>query len=291
MRPDSIVQQRLLNQRLLATTIRQPADVVRWLGAVQAQDYAGAKWGLGMRLDPAAAVVSDAAVEQALDAGAILRTHLLRPTWHFVTPADIRWLLALTAPRVHLANAAYYRRVGLDDDLYARVCTALVQALEGGSYLTRDELRNRLEAAGIATAVDLRMVYILMRAELDGLICSGPRRGKQFTYALIDERVPPMPPLTRDEALAELTHRFFISHGPATVHDLARWASLPINEARTGLAANAAHLQSAEVGGLTYWFGPSLPDLPIQAPIAHLVSIYDEYVIGYKEWSAIAEPD
>ncbi len=290
MRPDSIVLQRLLNQRLLATTIRQPADVVRWLGAVQAQDYAGAKWGLGMRLDPAAAVVSDAAVEQALDAGAILRTHLLRPTWHFVTPADIRWLLALTAPRVHLANAAYYRRVGLDDDLYARVCPALVQALEGGRYLTRDELRNWLEAAGIATAVELRMVYILMRAELDGFICSGPRRGKQFTYALIDERVPPMPPLTRNEALAELTHRFFLSHGPATVHDLARWASLPINEARAGLAANAAHLQSAEVAGLTYWFGPSLPDLPIQAPVAHLVSVYDEYVIGYKEWSAIAEP-
>jgi hypothetical protein len=106
VQPDSIVQQRLLNQRLLGTAIQQPADVVQWLGAVQAQDYAGAKWGLGMRLDPAAAVISDAAVEQTLDAGAILRTHLLRPTWHFVAPADIRWLLVLTAPRVHLANAA-----------------------------------------------------------------------------------------------------------------------------------------------------------------------------------------
>jgi hypothetical protein len=241
-----------------------------------------------MRLDPNAAVVNDAAIEQAYDAGAILRTHLLRPTWHFVTPGDIRWLLALTAPRVHLANAAYYRRVGLDDDLYARARAALVRALQGGSYLTRDELRGRLAAEAIAMDVELRMGYILMRAELDGLICSGPRRGKQFTYALLDERVPPMPPLARDEALAELARRYFLSHGPATVHDLARWASLTLEEARAGLAANAVQLQSAETDGLTYWFSDPVPSLPIDAPIAHLVSIYDEYVIGYKEWSLVA---
>jgi hypothetical protein len=290
MRPDVIVQQRLLNQRLLDTTFQQPADVVQWLGAVQAQDYAGAKWALGMRLDPVAAIVNDAAIEQAFDTGTILRTHLLRPTWHFVAPADIRWLLALTAPRVHQANAAYYRRVGLDDDLYARVRAALVQALQDGAYLTRDELRSKLEADGIATDVELRMGYILMRAELDSLICSGPRRGRQFTYALLDERVPSMPPLERDEALAELARRFFLSHGPATVHDLARWASLPMGEARAGLAASAAQFLSAEVDDLTYWFSPPLPSPPLAAPTAHLVSIYDEYVIGYKEWRVVADP-
>ena len=125
----------LVNQRLLASTFRQPVEVVHWLGAAQAQDYAGAKWSLGMRLDAAAAAVSDAAVEQALDAGAILRTHVLRPTWHFVAPADIRWLLVLTAPRIHRLNAPYYRRVGLDDDLYARA-RALWPALAGSTYLT-----------------------------------------------------------------------------------------------------------------------------------------------------------
>ena len=193
----TIARQRLLNQRLLASTFRQPAEAVHWLGAAQAQDYAGAKWSLGMRLDPNAAAVSDAAVEQAFDAGAILRTHVLRPTWHFVAPSDIRWLLGLTAPRVNLLNALYYRRVGLDDELYARAREVLSQALAGSTYLTRDELRQALDATQIAADIDLRMIYILMRAELEGLICSGPRRGKQFTYALLDGRCHPLRPSAR----------------------------------------------------------------------------------------------
>ena len=294
MQIETIARHRLLNQRLLASTLRQPAEVVHWLGAAQAQDYAGAKWSLGMRMDPNAATVSDAAVEQAFDAGAILRTHVLRPTWHFVAPADIRWLLALTAPRVHLLNALYYRRVGLDDDLYARAAAVLARALAGGMYLTRDELRQALNAAHIAADIELRMIYILMRAELEGLICSGPRRGKQFTYALLDERVPPAAPLGREEALAELARRYFTSHGPATAHDLARWASLTLEDVRAGLAANAAHLQAEEVDGQTFWFSPALPAAAApssQEPTAYLLSIYDEYVIGYKEWSAIASAE
>lgn len=294
MQLTTIAQQRLLNQRLLASTLRQPAEVVHWLGAAQSQDYAGAKWSLGMRMEPNAATVSDAAVEQAFDAGAILRTHVLRPTWHFVAPADIRWLLALTAPRVHLLNGLYYRRVGLDDDLYACAAAVLAQALAGGVYLTRDELRQALNASHIGADIELRMIYILMRAELEGLICSGPRSGKQFTYALLDERVPPTAPLGREEALTELARRYFTSHGPATAHDLARWASLTLEDVRVGLAANAAHLQSEEVDGQTYWFDPALSAAgapPRQEPTAYLLSIYDEYVIGYKEWSAIASPE
>ena len=294
MKLETIARQRLFNQRLLASSFRQPVEVVHWLGAAQAQDYAGAKWSLGMRLDPATADVSDTAVEQAFDAGAMLRTHVLRPTWHFVAPADIRWLLALTAPRVTLLNAPYYRRVGLDDELYARAREVLIQALAGSTHPTRDELRQALDTAHIAADIELRMIYILMRAELDGLICSGPRRGKQFTYALLDERVPPTAPLGREEALAELARRYFTSHGPATVHDLARWASLTLEDVRTGLAASAAHLQSEEVDGQTYWFDPALPPPPApsaEEPAAYLFSIYDEYVIGYKEWSAIADAE
>lgn len=293
MQLDSIARQRLFNQRLLASTFRQPVEVVHWLGAAQAQDYAGAKWSLGMRLDPTAATVSDAAVEQAFDSGTILRTHVLRPTWHFVAPADIRWLLDLTAPRIHRLNALYYHRVGLDDDLYARATAVLTRTLAGDTYLTRNELRQELDVAGIPE-VELRVTYILIRAELDGLICSGPRRGKQFTYALLDERVPPTAPLGREEALAELTRRYFTSHGPATAHDLARWASLTLEDVRTGLAANGAHLQSEEVDGQTYWFDPTLsaPLAPqAEEPAAYLFSIYDEYVIGYKEWSAIADAE
>lgn len=284
-----LVNHCLLNHRLIAPTFADPSAVVQWLGAAQAQDYAGAKWSLGQRLDPQQATVTDAAVEQAFDAGAILRTHVLRPTWHFVAPADIRWLLALTAPRVHALNAPYYRRAGLDDDLYARACRVLTTALQGNCRLTRDEVRAELAAAGLATDVELRLAYLLMRAELDGLICSGPRRGKQFTYALLEERVPPGSPLPREQALAELARRYFTSHGPATVHDLARWASLTLAEARQGLADAAAHLESAEIDGQTCWFAPGAEAPPVGAPVAHLVSIYDEYVIGYKEWSAIVD--
>jgi len=294
MQLETIARQRLFNQRLIASTLRHPAEVVHWLGAAQAQDYAGAKWSLGMRLDPNTAAVSDAAVEQAFDAGAILRTHVLRPTWHFVVPSDIRWLLALTAPRVHLLNATYYRRVGLDDDLYFRAQEVLIRALADHTYLIRDELRQALDAARIAADVELRLIYILMRAELEGLLCSGPRRGKQFTYALLDERVPPTAPLGRENALAELARRYFTSHGPATAHDLARWASLTLEDVRAGLVANTAHLRSEKVDGQTYWFDPARPAPPApnaEEPAAYLFSIYDEYVIGYKEWSAITDAE
>ena len=147
---------------------------------------------------------TDADVEQAFAEGSILRTHLLRPTWHFVTPGDIRWVLALTAPRVNAANAYYYRKLELDQTTFRRSHAALVRALQGGQQLTREQLRGVLRQAGIAAEGSLRMGYIMMRAELDGIVCSGARRGKQFTYALLDERVPQTKTLGRDEALAEL---------------------------------------------------------------------------------------
>lgn len=280
-----IAHQRLHNQRISASPFRRPAEAVEWLGAVQAQDFAGAKWALGLRLHGA----TDDDVEQAFADGAILRTHLLRPTWHFVTPADIRWILALTAPRVHVANAPYYHKLELGQDVFQRSTIALEQALQGGKQLTRDELRGVLEAAGIHTAGELRMAYIMMRAELDGVVCSGARRGKQFTYALLDERAPQTKFLGRDEALAELARRFFLSRGPATVQDFAKWSGLTLNDARSGLEDVKTHLHSELVDGQTYWFPPSLEAAHIQAPTAYLLSIYDEFISGYKGWNAIID--
>lgn len=213
-----IPRQRLRNQGIAGATFKKPGDVVEWLAAVQAQDYAGAKWALGLRLQDA----TDDDVEQAFAEGAILRTHLLRPTWHFVTPADIRWMLALTAPRAHAVNADMSRKLELDNALFKRSNAALARALHGGRQLTRDELRGVLQKAGIATDGGLRLGYLLMRAELDGMVCSGARRGKQFTYALLDERAPHAKTLGREEALAELAQRYFVSRGPATVQDFAK---------------------------------------------------------------------
>lgn len=277
-----LVQQRLQNQQLSQPTFSAPADVVRWLGAVQAQDYAGAKWAIGQRLVSS----SDALIEQAFTDGTLLRTHVLRPTWHFVTPEDIRWLLTVTAPRVHALNAYYYRQVGLDDACFAQCKAVLIKSLQGGNQLTRAELKTALAQAGIATEMTLRVNYILMWAELEGVICSGARRGKQFTYALLEERAPQATPLTYDEALAELTRRYFTSHGPATIKDLVWWSSLTMAEAKAGLALVKAELQSEGIGDQTFWFAPSTVAAKQTEPRAYLLPNYDEF-ISYADRSAI----
>ncbi len=284
--PD-IAQQRLFNQRLIADPFERPSDVVNWLVAVQSQDYAGAKWALGLRLQNA----HDADIDRAFNAGSILRTHVMRPTWHFVTPADIRWLLALTAPRVHAVSAGRYRELELDEATFKRCHKALIKALRGGQHLTREELGVALEKAGIAEAKGQRLAYLVMHAELEGLICSGPRRGKQFTYALLEERVPPARRLTRDEALAELTQRYFVSHGPATAQDFAKWSGLTIADAKHGLAAVKDQLQHERLNGDDYWFSFSLSPARLVSPTAHLLSVYDEYLIGYKDRSMIGGPE
>ena len=174
-----ITLQRLRSQGLGPPTFQTPSEAITSLGAVQAQDYAGAKWSLGLRLQE----VTDAQVEGAFTDGTVLRTHVLRPTWYFVSPQDIRWLLALTAPRVHAVNAYMYRKLELDTPVFNRSTDIITDALADGRHLTRKELGNRLERAGI-TATSQRLAYLMMYAELEGVICSGPRRGKGFTYAL-----------------------------------------------------------------------------------------------------------
>src|SRR5260370_16515087 len=228
---------RLQNQHIPRRTLETPQALVEWLGAVKAQDFAAAKWALGVRLHG----WTEYAMEQAFTDGAILRTHVMLPTWHFVSPADIRWLLALTAPHVRAASAYYNRKLELDDAVFRRTNAVLANALQGGKQLTRDELASALQQAGIATDGEQRVTYIMMRAELDGVICSGARRGKQFTYALLAERAQQARTLDRDEALAELTIRYFTSHGPATTTDFFCWSALPQPAPNTARAPLTSH--------------------------------------------------
>lgn len=283
-----IVQRRLHNQRLAGNSFEKPEEVVSWLGAVQAQEYPGAKWAVAQRTNG----LTEAAIERAFAKGAILRTHLLRPTWHFVTPADIRWILKLTAPRVNVVNASYYRKFGLDEAVLAKTNVVIANALEGDKQLMRSELEAVLQQAGLTTATDdrLRLSYIMMRAELDGIVCSGVLRGKQQTYALLDERVPPARPLERDEALAELARRFFTSHGPATLKDYTWWSGLLAAEARTGLELVKPRFAQEVVDGKTYWFAPVEPGSKGVSPIAHLLPAYDEFTIAYKDHSDVLDP-
>jgi len=263
-----------------------PGDVVSWLGAVQAQDYPGAKWALGLRMRRA----TDAIVERACASGEILRTHVMRPTWHFVAPADIRWLLGLTAPRVRAAMACYEPRLGIDAKLIARSHKVIEAALSGGVQLTRQELKTRLQQAGIAVDGVQQLAQLMMHAELDALICSGALRGKQFTYALLDERVPRTRPLARDAALAELTRRYFTSHGPATVQDFVWWSGLTTADARAGLEMVRRDLAEDVIDGNTYWLSASTRRVRRASRTAFLLPLYDEYLIAYKDRRAALDP-
>jgi Winged helix DNA-binding domain len=268
----------MYNLRLSGPPLASPAEAVRWLVAVQSQDYGPAKWSLGERTRGA----GDADVDRAYADGLILRTHVLRPTWHFVHPDDIRWLLALTAPRVHAQNGDYYRQTGVDEAALAKCNRLLSDVLRGGNHLTRKELEPVLAGAGIA-AKGLAMVYALMRAELDGLVCSGAPKGKQHTYALLDERAPDARTLPRDEALVELVARYFASHGPATEKDLRWWSSLTLAEIRQGIEAAGARLEREEHDGVAYWSAGRAAVPAPASPKVHLLQGYDEYFVGYSE--------
>jgi Winged helix DNA-binding domain len=256
---------------------RTPADVVRWFGAVQAQDFGPAKWSLGERLPG----VGDAEVQRAFDEGLFLRTHVLRPTWHFVAPDDIRWLLRLTAPRVHATNAYAYRLAGLDGAAFAKAHDLLAAALDGGAHRTRTDLAGIFAAAGLPST-GFGLGYLLMHAELDGLVCSGPVRGRQHTYTLLDGRVPPAPERDPDEALVDLVARYFTSHGPATAKDLRWWSSLTLTDIARGVELAGDHLRHEVIDGVSYWSGPPSP-ARLASPTVHLVQGYDEYVVAFTE--------
>ncbi|HKT39511.1 MAG TPA: winged helix DNA-binding domain-containing protein [Ktedonobacterales bacterium] len=282
MTPADIGLQRLARQRLIGQQFATPAEVVSWLGAVQSQEYLGAIWSLGMRMDGGA---TDDVIERAFTEGTILRTHVLRPTWHFVAPADIRWLLELTAPRIKATIAYYDRQHGLDDALYARCNKIIARALAGGKYLTRAELGKALAEAGVVVEGQ-RLAHIIFHAELDAVVCSGPRRGKQFTYALLAERAPTATTLPRDEALAELTRRYFTSHGPATARDFAWWSGLTMADVWAGLEMIGSDFSHEEIAGQTYWFPASLSPVIEPSETAFLLPTYDELLVGYHGFGA-----
>lgn len=271
---------RLAQQKLSPRSSLTASEIVGWLGAVQAQDYAGAKWALGLRMTGA----TDALIDAAFNTGAILRTHILRPTWHFVAPADIRWMLAFSAPRVKAAMASSNRRLELDASLLKRTNLVIGRALAGGKQLTRQELGTALARAGCAVS-GLRLLYVIMWAELCALVCSGPRSGKQFTYALLEERVPAGGLFAREEALAELARRYITGHGPASARDFSWWAGLTLSEARAGLEMCAPRFDREIVDGQTFYFGVNDPQ-SVRPPAVLLLPQYDEFLIGFSGFDA-----
>lgn len=303
------MRRRLAAQGVTAARFDRPEAVVEWFGAVQSQEYGPARWALGQRLTDGH---SDATVAAAFDEGRLLRTHVLRPTWHFVTPADLRWMLALTGPRIARVLAPYDRRLEIDEALVVRACGVFERALTSDPFRTRAELAEALAAAGIV-ATGQRLARLVMHAELLAVMCSGPRRERQFTYALVDQRAPRAAPLAGDEALATLVRRYFQSHGPATPRDFAWWSGLRISDATRMLA----HLRASfrDVDGDRYWWiehedascetgnsrdrhqhaghaGPMVvgPVRRTGPPAVRLLPIYDEYIVAYRDRRLVPHP-
>lgn len=275
-----ICHTRLSNQHLQGKLFKTPVEVVGWLGAVQAQDFSAAKWSVGQRLENS----TNDLVEAAYNQGSILRTHVMRPTWHFVLPEDVRWMLKLTAPQVKKLMGHYNRKLELDEVVFKKSSDAICKALENQTYLTRQELKKILEQIGIKTDVQ-RLAHLMMWAELDGLICSGPKKGKQLTYALLEERVPQFKELSHQEALAKLALMYFTSHGPAQIIDFAWWSGLPITKAKEAVELIKNKLEQEIVNEKDYWFSPTqLKPLKISHHV-RLLSIFDEYTIAYKDRS------
>ena len=278
-----IAWQRLHNQFLISRPFTSPAAVVQKLGAVQAQDYVGAKWGIALRMKNP----TEDRIESAMTRGEIIRTHVLRPTWHLVAAGDLRWMLALTAPLVSARMKTYNATMGITPAMFARSNDAMARALQGGKQLTRQELAAEVRRAGVRIDSVQHLAHLMMQAELDGIVCSGGLRGKQFTYALIDERVAATRPIDRDEAILRLTRLYFASRSPATAQDFSWWSGLSVGDARRG--AEMAKLKTITVAGRSYFTAGGKAASRTRKPVAHLLPNYDEFFIGHRDRSAIGE--
>ncbi len=285
MLPPDIVGPRLHFQRLLKPRFRSAGEAVSWFGAVQSQDYDGARWAIGMRAPRLAA----ADVDGAFNRGEILRTHVMRPTWHFVAPDDIRALLLLTGHRVQAFNASYYRKVGLDRAVVSRAYKVITRVLRDGQMKTRAEVSAALRDDGIEAA-GIRLAFVMMSAELDGLVCSGARRGSQFTYAILDERVPQRRVVTRDEALAAFATRYFTSHGPATIRDFAWWSGLTMRDGKEGIALAGDALVERALDGRAHWQGVTAAPRQPPGVSLYLLPNYDECLIAYRDRGTSVAP-
>ena len=281
-----IAKLRLINQHIAGTVLETPEDMVGWMGAMQAQDYGMAKWGLGVRLPGS----TEYEVEEAINDGRILRTHILRPTWHLVAATDLAWMMNLTGPRIKSGLNGNNKRLGLTEEDLAKSNKIISKALAKGEHLTRPELMAVLEGKGINT-YDLRSAHIMYRAELDGIAVSGVRKGKELTYAPYDSRVPKPNIVQRDEAVGELWSRYFTSHGPATLADFVWWSGLTLADARLGLELNKGKFDSLVIEGQAYYFAGATSAAKAARQSVHLLPAFDEYLVSYKDRTASLHVD
>jgi hypothetical protein len=290
--PSTIRRQRLARQQLAASRFATPAELVRWMGAVQAQDYLGGLWGVGLRVRGA----TEADVEAALAARAIVRTWPMRGTLHFVHAADARWMLRLLAPRMIARAAGRYRELELDEAAFKHTRTVLGRALRDGRRITRGQAYAALERGGVSPQGQ-RGIHILSHLSQHRVLCFGPREGRQATFVLLDEWLPAAADPPREQALAMLAKRYFASHGPATVHDFAWWAGLVMKDAHEAIGGAGSRLAGETWRGRRWWWSAATATAPtvtgaavkspaapvVKSPAAVLLPPWDEYLVAYKD--------
>jgi hypothetical protein len=275
-------QLRLQNQHISSTTFTKPGEIVSHMLAIQAQVYPMAKWAIGLRLRHA----TGEQIDDAFNAGKIIRTHVMRPTWHFVSPQDIRWLLKLTGPRIRAFNKTYYARHDLDSKIFKKCNDIFLKSLEGGSQLTRVALQSELAKAKIK-AQGIRLAFIMMQAELDGIICSGAKQGNQFTYALLEERVASTKEMSQQESLFAIAERYFNSRGPATLKDFSWWSGLSITECKEATSMLDHRFLKEKINGQEYLYSEGALIKTKLIDRSFYMPDYDEYGIAYKDRTAI----
>lgn len=281
MELSEISNMRLASQGIEPAAHKKVKDIVSWMGAIQAQDFAMAKWAIGTRLKGS----TNDEIEAAFNNGEIVRTHLMRPTWHIVSSDDIHWLLELTATRIRSSLQTRHRELGLSKDLLSKSNDIIENVISEKGHSTREELSRKFNEANISTDEN-RLSHILFNAELDRVVCSGPLKGNKQTYALLCERVPKTKMLSRDEALAELAKRYFNSHGPATLKDFVWWSGLSVTEARKALDFVKTEFVSEIVNSEILWFANSPTKSRRNKSSVHLLPAYDEFLISYTDRSA-----
>ena len=279
----AIASERLFNQQINEPRFRSVNQLVHWMGAMQAQDYAMAKWAIGLRLPGS----TETLIETAIDNAEIIRTHLLRPTWHFVSKDDVYWMLELSAEKIRAFAKARHRELELTESVLTKSNNIIQSALTGDNHLTREELMALLARSGIRTNEN-RSSHIMLNAELEGLVCSGRGKNKKHTYALLEERVKRVSHLSKEEALKTLAARYFASHSPATFQDFSWWSGLSAADARQAFEAVKTSLASELIGPHTFWMGSTHKKRGNDnKPSVYLLPAYDEYIISYTDRSAV----
>ena len=278
MTHQEISHHRLVSQKLLETDSNFPEEIVRHLGAMQAQDYGMAKWAIGSRCD-----ATEKEIEDVINSGKIIRTHILRPTWHFVSADDIHWMLDVSGPQVKRIILSETKKYGYDEKEFERINSNIEKILAGNNHLTREEIIQELNIKKVSGEYYLSPVLIMMYAELSGLVCNGKMKGKQITYALLEEKVSkPQSKLTKEEGLAKLAKRYFESHGSATILDFSWWSGFPPTTVRLAINSIESELNSVEIDNQKYWFGTNFTEVDNFCESVHFLPAFDEILISYK---------